>query len=111
MAVVIVNKKITSKDILLAQEEYGEYIKIVCDVKSLQMGIGGLWHADIEKELLSLGCEQNNLWGGGINIKTHEIDFTSLINIRPKIDNNSMEILNTKLREKFTQIVKAKFAI
>jgi hypothetical protein len=111
MALVVIKNKVNQKDIKKASEEYGSYIKIVVDVKTEDMIIGGEWHVDAEKELLKLGNLQENIWGGGIDTKTKKIDYSALINIRVRQENDSMEILNKDIKEKFTKIVKDKFQI
>lgn len=109
MAVVIVEDKVTAKDLEEASEEYGEYIKVVCDVETGALAIGGEWHADSEKALLGLGSKQGNLWGGGVDLANKNVECVALINIRPDVGNNSQEILDEKTREKFRNIVKEKF--
>ena len=57
---------------------------------------------------LENGSEQFDLWGGNIfpsKPSDKRIEFTSLINIRPKDDNCSMEIENDDIREKVTTLV------
>jgi Protein of unknown function (DUF5674) len=61
---VIVRNKVKGKDIKVAKEEYGSYIKIVCDVKRKVIVIGGEWHVDSEKLLLNDGNKQEDLSGG-----------------------------------------------
>jgi hypothetical protein len=111
MTVVVVENKVTKDDIEKASEEYGEYIKIVIDVKTGLTAIGGEWHADGERKLLESGSKQENIWGGGIDIKTKKIDFNALINIRSDQENDSMEILDLSIKTVFTKIVKEKFGI
>lgn len=107
--VILVGEKVSEEQIKLAGEDYfGEYIKIVVDVETGAMTIGGEWHADGERQLLNAGCKQQNLWGGGLRLANKQIDFNSLINTKPNF-NNSQEILDPKVREKFERFVKAKF--
>jgi len=49
-------------------------------------------HADGEKMLLNQESKQENIWGGGINLKTKQIDFTAVLNIRPRLGNDGLEI-------------------
>ena len=109
--VILLTEKVTPEQIRLAAEDYfGEYIKIVVDIETGQMTIGGEWHADGERKLLSAGCHQANLWGGGLRLANKQIDFNSLINTRPDF-NKSQEILDPKIREKFEKFVKIKFEL
>ncbi len=107
----MVGDKVTDEQIKQAGEDYfGEYIKIVVDVETGAMTIGGEWHADGERKLLDAGCKQQNLWGGGLRLTNKQIDFNSLINTRPDI-NKSQEILDQKIRERFETLVKEKFGL
>ena len=109
MAVVLIKDQVNGEDLKIAQEEYGDFIKINIDIETGLMTIGGEWHADGEKVLLENGSKQIDIWGGGINMIDKSIDFNSLINIRPGQDNNSQEILDKKVREKFAKVLKKKF--
>lgn len=102
--IVLITNKATDADIKKAREEFGDYIKIVIDIKREMAAIGGKLHADAEKVLLKNGSKQEDIWGGGMKTATKEIDFQGVINIRPKQDNNSMEILNSEIRRKFLAI-------
>jgi len=108
MAVVIIQNKVTEGDLAVAIVHYDGYIKIVVDVETGAMAIGGEWHVDAEKELVALGSHKKDLWGGGIDIITKKIDFNSLINTKPDL-NISQEILDVKIRDRFEQIVKEKY--
>lgn len=111
MAVVFVLNKITDNNLVVAQEEYGRYVKIVVDIKNNLMTVGGEWHADGEKVLLENGADKDNIWGGGIDLDTKNIETIALINLRPNLGNNSQEILDKYTREKFINIVKERFKL
>jgi len=111
MSVVYLKNKATQGDILKAQEEYGKYIKIVVDVQNNLVVIGGEWHADGEKVLLEMGADKDSIWGGGIDIDTKNIETIALINLRPKLNNNSQEILDENIRKQYFKIVKNRFNI
>lgn len=110
MAVVLIKDRVTEEDLKAAQEEYGDFIKVNVDIKSGLITIGGEWHADGEKVLLANGSKQGDLWGGGINIKSKVINYTALINIKPKI-NPSHVIMDSKVRQKFDEILKNSFSL
>lgn len=92
----------------LAQEIFGDMVKIVIDVEKRIMAAGGEMHYDCEQALLQEGSRQENLWGANIvfledgNIK---IEYTSLINIRPRAGNRSQEIADPQLRTKMEKII------
>jgi hypothetical protein len=67
---------------------------------------GGVMHADCEAVLLEDGSSQRDVWGADWNPAARQVTFESLINIRPRQDNPSMEILDPQRRERVAQIVR-----
>lgn len=110
MAVVIIENKVTPEQLVLAQEEYGEYIKVVVDIERNVLAAGGEWHADAEKVLLEEGSRQENLWGGGVNLIKKKVDFVSLINMRPVLS-NSQEVMNQEIRDKMEIVMRRVFGL
>lgn len=108
--VIYVVGDISKEDLVKAREDYGDYIKVVADVVTGKMTIGGEWHADGEKILLELGSRQKDLWGGGIDMKTGRVETIALINLRPE-SNTSQDILDSQVRNKFTGLVSDKFEL
>jgi len=82
------------------------YIKVVVDVERGILAGGMDRHADEKKELLNNGSLQRNLWGGGLDLETKEIDYNSIINLRPNQDNPSRDIMSKEIRAEFGRIVK-----
>lgn len=87
-------------------KDYDGYIKIVVDVERNILTGGGEKHVEGEQFLLKNGSKQGNLWGGGIDWETKEIDYNSIINLRPAQKNPSRDILSQDIRKKFDKIVK-----
>lgn len=87
-----------------------DYAKVTVDLERDLIVVGTQLHADGEKILLEKGGRQNDIWGGGINFKDKIIDATAVLNIRPRLGNDSMEILGPERREKFIGIVRKYFA-
>ena len=87
-------------------QDYEGYIKVVVDVELKILAGGGERHFDGEQLLLQQGSKQENLWGGGIDWETKEIDYNSIINLRPKQNNPSRDILSQDIRDQFDKIVK-----
>lgn len=108
MAVVIIEEVITSEEFRLANENYPNYIKVVVDIDRRILAAGGEWHADAEVVLLENGSKQVDLWGGGVDLITKEIEFTSLINTRPGVS-NSQEVLDLAIRSKMEEIIRRLF--
>ncbi len=88
-------------------KHFDGYIKIVVDVEKGILSGGGDRHFDNEKVLLENGSLQKNLWGGGFDIKTNEIDYNSIINLRPNQDNPSRDILSLNIRKRFDDVVES----
>lgn len=107
MAVVLIKNKVTPADLAKAKEDYGEYVKVVVDLETGMLTIGGQWHADGEEILLEVGSKQSNLWGGGVDLKTGKIDYTAMINIRADI-NPSHVVMSADIRDKMDSIIKTK---
>jgi hypothetical protein len=87
---------------------FGDMIKAVVDVKRGIIGLDAELHADIEKEMLSQGSMQMDLWG--INLYPEMegedfIEFDSLINIRPFQGNRSRDVLDPVVRKQIVVIV------
>lgn len=104
--IILRGKKATREDRDKMSYELGNYIKVVVDIEKGILAGGGAMHFDEEQLLLEYGCEQKNLWGGGIDFITNEIDYNSMINIRPNQNNPSRDILSEEIRKKFEEIVK-----
>ena len=101
--IVILEKPATDKDIKRAAEDYETYIKITIDIKKEIVAIGGEYHADAEIKLLNLGSRQEDIWGGGLSLKSKILETNALINLRIGV-NGAMEIVNSKIRDKFLSI-------
>lgn len=104
-----ISKKLTGKEISGLQAKYGNYIKLTVDIENRWVIAGGELHADGEKVLLRRGSKQNDIWGGGISMIDKQIDTTAVLNIRPRLDNDNLEILDLEIRKKFHDIVRVYF--
>lgn len=102
----LIKKPLTAKEINNLKKQFGEYFKITADVKIGNLVAGCKLHADGEKVLLEQGSNQKNIWGGGINLVDKEIDGTAVLNYRPNLNNPSMEILDSQIRNKFFEVIK-----
>lgn len=102
----LITAKATSDQIKSAADDFDGYIKFVVDIDKMAMTIGGLRHVDGEKILLENGSLQKNLWGGGYDNETKDIDFDSMINIRPADNNFSRTVGSRKVQTKIEQIVR-----
>ena len=86
----------------------GGLVKVVVDIKKEIMVIDAAMHADEERYLLDLGSNQDDLWGINLYPDLNGddfIEFDSMINLRPRLDNFSRGIDSEKIRNKITTIV------
>ena len=81
------------------------YIKLAVDIDCGILAGGGAMHADCEGVLLEDGSRQEFIWGADWDPNAQQVTFESLINIRPRQNNPSMEILDLEIRNKVTEIV------
>lgn len=93
------------------KEQFGVYIKTVIDIEQKICIAGMDRHYEGEQQLLTAGSKQSNLWGGGIDLSSLEIDFNSFINIRPNDNNTSNEIQNANTRKVYLDLSKYFFTV
>lgn len=103
---MIIREKASKKQIEEMAKHFEGYIKVVVDLERGILSGGGDRHFDEEKILLADGSLQKNLWGGGYDTKTKEVDYNSIINLRPNQNNPSRDILSLEVRQKFDDIIK-----
>ena len=92
----------------ISQMIFGGLVKAVVDIKKETMVVDAAMHADEEHELLKQGSKQDDLWG--INLYPELtgddfIEFDSMINVPPRLNNFSRDIENEQLRKKIVSIV------
>jgi hypothetical protein len=103
---IIIRNKINSESLKQVAEDLKGYVKVVVDVKRGILSAGGEKHVDGEQLLLKDGSRQENLWGAGLDLETNEMDFDSMINLRPA-QNSSREILDQKIRQEVESITRS----
>ena len=96
---LLITTKADEKILKRVAEDLDGYIKVVVDVEKKVLAAGGLKHVEGEQLLLKEGSKQQNLWGAGLDLETGEIDFDSMINLRPNQGNSSREILSEASRK------------
>ena len=92
----------------MAEQMFGDLVKAVVDVEKEIMAINGELHPDEEALLLKKGSEQKNLWGINIYPEIENgdwIEFDSMINLRPSLQNLSRGVDNLDIRRKIKKIV------
>lgn len=106
MKIFIIRKHAGKEEIKQMQEALGSYIKLAVDIKREVLAGGGTLHADCEAILLKEGSNQKDIWGADWIPDKKQVTFESLINIRPKQNNRSMEIKNSDIRAKVEEITR-----
>jgi hypothetical protein len=104
---LIITESATAEQIArMAKTYYGLLIKLAVDTREGILAGGGELHADCEEALLERGSRQEDIWGADWYPELKRVGFESLINIRPRQQNRSMEIQNPLMRESIENIVR-----
>jgi hypothetical protein len=101
----IIREKASPAQIKDMLEMLQSYIKLAVDVDREILADGGAMHADCEAVLLDDGSQQEFIWGADWDPAAQKITFESLINIRPRQNNPSMDLLDPVIQEKVAKIV------
>ncbi|HDH31353.1 MAG TPA: hypothetical protein ENH26_01105 [Candidatus Wolfebacteria bacterium] len=81
------------------------FIKAAADIKKEVISIDCELHIDCAEELIKNSSNNDDIWGFNI-YPDGELDFISLINIRPSKGNRSMDIKNQEICVKIKTVVK-----
>lgn len=103
---MIIRSKVDEQTLKKLGQKITNYIKFVVDVRREILAAGSERHFEDEQVLLGDGSEQKDLWGGGLDLETNELDFDSMINLRPNDGNSSREVLSPETRAKMERIVR-----
>ncbi len=103
---LIVRQKADEGALKKVAEDLDGYVKVVVDVSRKILAAGGELHTDGEKLMLQDGSKQADLWGGGIDFENGDLDFDSMINIRPKQGNTSREVLDKNVRQQMEVVIR-----
>ena len=100
----IIRAPATTQQVQEMLQNLSTYIKLAVDIDREILAGGGTMHADCEAVLLQDGGQQAAIWGADWNPTSQQVTFESLIIIRPRQGNRSMEILDPEIRERVAQI-------
>ena len=103
--ICIITKPATAAEMYRMSRVFGDYIKLAVDVERNILAGGGESHAECEAVLLSIDSTQQNIWGAGLSLKTQQIEYDSIINIRPSQGNRSIVIQDASIRSRIDEIV------
>lgn len=105
----IIDKKIKESELReIAKDFYGDMVKGVVDIEREILAVGGEYHMDANMMLIENESKQQNVWGFNWYFdKTgdEQIEYVSLINIRPAQGNRVMEVQDMSLRDKMKSII------
>jgi hypothetical protein len=93
----------------MAEKMYGTLVKADVDVAKGALLVDMEMHADGEAYLLENGSSQVDVWG--INLQPDKfgtsdfIEFDSMINIRPRQNNPSRDVMDEMIRKQIRDIV------
>lgn len=111
MEIGIIKDTISKKELKrIAENQFGDLVKAVIDVKQEIMAIAGELHADEEVKLIEdEDSSREDTWG--INLypeksKQEWIEFDSIINIKPSYNNRSRSVEDPEIRSKIKSIIK-----
>jgi hypothetical protein len=102
----IVRSRATEQQIAEMLETLQTYIKLAVDVRRGILAGGAAMHADCEAVLLEDGGQQEDIWGADWDPSAQQVTFEALINIRPRQDNPSMDILAANTRDDVERVIR-----
>ena len=102
----IIHSQATKQQVAEMLETLETYIKLAVDVHRGVLAGGAAMHADCEAVLLEDGSQQEDIWGADWDPAAQQVTFEALINIRPRQDNPSMDIIAAGTRAAVEEIVK-----
>ena len=95
----------------MAQNGFGDFVKVVVDIEQKIMAVGGELHADIEVVLVEkCSSKRENTWGINIYPKMpgeDMIEFDSMVNIKPFFGNRSRGVENPEIRDRIREICRS----
>src|SRR3989304_3225917 len=100
----VIRSAVTREQLEEMLRPLGTYIKLAVDIRRGILAGGGAMTADCETGLLEDGSQQENVWGDVWNPAAQQVTFESLINIRPRQNNPSMDILDKAIRQRVAEI-------
>jgi hypothetical protein len=102
----LLSERATSEQMREMLQQYGGMVKVVVDIRRGLLAGGSEMHYECEEVLLDQDSEQDDLWGANWIPEIQEVEFESLINIRPRLGNRSMIIQNAEIRAQVEAIMR-----
>lgn len=102
--IITKSEPFTEEEIQQLKAEFEVYIKTVIDLEKKVCSAGMSRHFEGEQILLQQNSNQSDVWGGGVDLETKEIDYNSFINIRPRDNNKKNEIQSEKIKNQYKEL-------
>ena len=105
----IVEKVTISELKELSKPMMNDIVKADVDIVKKIVIIDAEYHSDMESYLIEKGSNGDDLWG--INFHPHEygtenfVEFDSMINLKPRLGNNTRYVEDEKIRKEIIDIV------
>lgn len=94
---------------ILAKDTYEYMLKGTVDIVKEIVALGGQYHRDSADVLVREGSIGNNVWGFNIvfdeSEKGYFLEYDSMVNIKPNLNNSKREILDQGIRDKVKDIL------
>ena len=103
--VMIITKQGQKEELIKLHPKNKYVIKTVVDISRGILAAGGEMHGDEEAVLLKDRSMQKDLWGASYYPKENNIEYISMINIRPEDNNYSQEISDPLVKESVRKII------
>lgn len=104
--IYIIREKATPEQMKEMLQMLETYVNLAVDIERGILAGGGAMYADCESVLLDDGSQQEFIWGADWDPSAQQVTFESLINIRPRQNNPSMEILDPNIQEKVAEVTR-----
>jgi len=108
MPIYLLHEKVTPdqlREMLQAHSEL-RMIKIVVDTRRGLVAGGSDMHFECEQLLLEEGSEQDDLWGANWYTDEQAVEFESVINLRPRLNQRSVIIQDPELRRAIEKVAR-----
>jgi hypothetical protein len=110
MSIQIITKPMTILEVRkLADEWYGTLIKGCVDVSKDKVALGGDYHMESCELLVADGSSHQNVWGFNVRFDSSEkgeIEFDSLVNIKPSLGNKSRRVEDPEIISRATATIR-----
>lgn len=109
MTIRIITEPITRAEAaVIGTEWYADMVKGAVDLERGVIALGGEYHMDANTVLVEAGSSQKHVWGFNIypaRLGEDWIEYTALINIRPKEGNRAMTVQDESVRAAMRAII------